>query len=637
LIRTANRLTKSFAIPLARFTWLAEAASLLACVAYFWQSWIYAHSQASLLDEGAYLVKGYLFVTGEYRLYQDYGPWSNHMPLAFLIPGWVQQVFGPGLRTGRYLAVVCGVAILIGVWVLARRLGGRWWAALSVWALALNPAVIKLYSLANSQALIAGLLVWTLVLVLGEGRSAWQLLAGSALAGILLITRVNLAPVVGLVLLYILWMYGWRRAALPALAGLLPILAAHAIYWPGILRVWAHWIPVELAPFLKPFAHPPGSDPTWQPVVTLETRLVSFFHGLRFHFVALVGALAAWIAWPSRQAWPSVERYKTAVFLTALLGSMFIFHMWAALGKDYCVFCFPVYLSFFSFAGLPLLVVTAPLWLLRMPVWRQTLAAVTILVLSTGIGFGAFTEVGERLLVVLDWPVPRMRSMRILPGTIPLGGLLQNKFGLQALELEQLARRVLPALGGLLIGALVLLLAGIFTRTLANRGPSARFTFGPIALTLFLGLGFVLGPTPALGGGYNTYDCRGDVIAAYEQAGAHLAQLIPPGSSVYWRGGDSAVPLLYLQDIRIFPAQINGDYSLRKGGDTDALSRYGFWSEELGRQWAGEADYILIEEDLFEGWLAEYVEAGGHNELPPTPGTVLCRGNASIHIFKKRG
>src|SRR3990172_8033653 len=85
--------------------------TILGGLAYLSQSLVYAHTQFSLLDEGAYLYKGYLFATGQYRLYQDYGPWTNHMPLAFLIPGYVQVLFGPGLRTGRYLAV--GLSLLL--------------------------------------------------------------------------------------------------------------------------------------------------------------------------------------------------------------------------------------------------------------------------------------------------------------------------------------------------------------------------------------------------------------------------------------------------------------------------------------------------------------------------------------------
>jgi hypothetical protein len=452
----------------------------------------------------------------------------------------------------------------------------------------------------------------------------------------MMMTRVNFAPVLFLVIAYILWVYGWRAALLAALAGLLPLLVGHAIYWPAILRIWAHWIPADVLPFLRPFAHPPGSDPTWNPIVTPDSRVTSFFHGFRFHFVALVGALSALLLWPGRKNWKSPWHFRMAVFLSVLLVMMFLFHMWAALGKDYCVFCFPVYLSFFTFLGLFLLVVSFHAWAQDLPFWRQALAGLVIVVMAAGLGYSAFAEVGDKLLPVLDLQVPRMGSNRILPGTVPLGALLQNRYGMEALALEQLARRVLPGLAGLLTGLLLLLGAGLAVRGFRSKGSNAKTSFASLALVSFLGLGFLLSPTIVLGGGYNTYDCSGDVIAGYEAAGEHLAGLIPAGSRVYWRGGNSAVPLLYLEGVEIYPAQINGDYSLRKGGDPDALARYGFWSEELARQWASEADFILIEERLFGGWLGELVEAGGHNELRETPNTVLCRGNSSIHIYKKR-
>jgi hypothetical protein len=254
-----------------------------------------------------------------------------------------------------------------------------------------------------------------------------------------------------------------------------------------------------------------------------------------------------------------------------------------------------------------------------------------MLLLSTGLGYSAFPEIGDNFLPLLDLQVPRMGSMRILPGTVPLGALVQNRFGLAPVDLEQLARRLLSALAGFLVGLGLLGGAG-----LADQWSAARVPYATLALVSFLALGYILSPTIVLGGGYNTYDCSGDVIRGYELAGEHLAQSIPPGSQVYWHGGNSAVPLLYLEGIEIYPAQINGGYSLRKGGDPDALARYGFWSEELARKWASEADFILIEERLFGGWLGELVEAGGHNELRETPSTVPCRGNASIHIFKKR-
>ncbi len=57
---------------------------------------INAHFQVPVLDEGLYLYKGLLFVSGRYQPFQDYGPLTNQMPFAFLIPG----VRAVSLRTG---------------------------------------------------------------------------------------------------------------------------------------------------------------------------------------------------------------------------------------------------------------------------------------------------------------------------------------------------------------------------------------------------------------------------------------------------------------------------------------------------------------------------------------------------------
>lgn len=66
--------------------WPALVAAALAAVVYAVQSWHYAHTQLSVLDEGAYLVKGLLYALGRYLPFQDFGPSTNHMPLAFSFP-----------------------------------------------------------------------------------------------------------------------------------------------------------------------------------------------------------------------------------------------------------------------------------------------------------------------------------------------------------------------------------------------------------------------------------------------------------------------------------------------------------------------------------------------------------------------
>jgi hypothetical protein len=137
---------------------LADLLSITGMAIHAALLWAFAHTQISVLDEGLYLYKGWLFANGRYTPFQDYGAWTNQMPLAFLIPGWVQMIFGPGLRTGRVMAVALGILALLGLWLTTRRLGGRWVAALCVAVVALNPAAARMVTMAASQGLTACIL-----------------------------------------------------------------------------------------------------------------------------------------------------------------------------------------------------------------------------------------------------------------------------------------------------------------------------------------------------------------------------------------------------------------------------------------------------------------------------------------------
>ena len=178
----------------------AYILALLGAAIYLVQAFIYAHTTTSRLDEGDYLYKGILFATGQYHPFELYGVWMDKAPLAFLIPGYAELIFGPGLRTGRYLAIFFGFLTLLGVWVAALRIShNKWLAVAAVWVLVLSPVVIFTYSEGISQATIACLLVWTLALALGEKRSIWELTLSGFLAGVTIMTRQNMIPVLPLV------------------------------------------------------------------------------------------------------------------------------------------------------------------------------------------------------------------------------------------------------------------------------------------------------------------------------------------------------------------------------------------------------------------------------------------------------
>jgi hypothetical protein len=195
-------------------------------------------------------------------------------------------------------------------------------------------------------------------------------------------------------------------------------------------------------------------------------------------------------------------------------------------------------------------------------------------------------------------------------------------------------RQLLSALTGFGVG-LVVLLSGLAAYLVAAFGLRRPAGLAYWVLVIFFVLGAILTPSQVLAGGYEVYECSGDVIQAYESVGKYLSEAIPPGSSVYWKGGLSAVPLLYLPGIKIYPAQVNADYSFREGGDPNSLARYGFWNKEMALQWLNEADFVLVQARYFGDWLADAISQGQFVELDSSPPVVNCMDNAEIRIFRR--
>ena len=616
---------------------IADGAALLGGLYYLVQSWKFAHLLNSTLDEGSYLFKGYAFATGEYTLFENYGFWSNKMPLSFLIPGYVQSIFGPGLETGRIMTIALAMIMLIGLWILARRLGNRWWGAITVWVYALSPAVIMTYSMAVSQAIIACMLVWTLVLVLGEGRKTWQIALAALLAGLMGMTRINMILVLPVLLGYVFWEHGRRSGIIASIIAGVIVLFIHALYWPGILIMWARVLPGSITPFLDPWRPSIFVTDTWKVETTSASQVLSFFYGVRYHFAGIIGALTTWLLWPPLRRWRTRSKFRVAVTLSALFLIQLGIHMYAALGQDYCTFCFPGYLSFFSLLGLLLVVVSFDSWRTNIPWWQAVLIIPAILLISAGIGYANFETVGKGLL---ELEVPRVLFSfpRLSSGTVSLDIALLNKFGLEYPERRQAA----PAIFGFLGGGMIILIA-LVTRAISaysskrhqEEGEAEKPSFGFYLLIIFLLVGTALLPSSLMAGIPVPDTCSTNIIQSYENAGEHLARQIPPGSLVYWQGPDSFAPLLYVPEIQIFAPQVNGQYSLKENTDRDALLKFGLWSEEIARDWLAEADYVLVEESSYNQWIREQVTPVEFDELESTSPLVDCKSDSRILIFKR--
>ena len=110
-----------------------------------------------------------------------------------------------------------------------------------VWVMALNPAEIKIHT-RDLRGLVAALLVWIVVLVVGGERPLWQVLLGSAHRCAGAGAREHGAGAAGSLSLHFLaaWLAG--RPARHAVRGD-PVPAGECLLFPGQRKFWAMRVP----------------------------------------------------------------------------------------------------------------------------------------------------------------------------------------------------------------------------------------------------------------------------------------------------------------------------------------------------------------------------------------------------------
>ena len=597
---------------------IADGIGLLGILSYFLLSFILAHTTRPILDEGLYTYKGWLFVSGRYTPYQDYGPWMNHMPFSFLIPGVIQELFGPGLRAGRYFSIFCGLAMIFGLYLTARRLGSRWTAAAVVWAFVLNFSTIQTYSVSISQGLVACVLTWLLFLSLGDDRPLWQILVAVFLSAILFMIRINMFPIFVLLLFYLWWEHGWSKARWALLVALLSFVGFHALFWPGILQHWLRWLPVSLN-WEATSSFIPSSDLALDETIQISYAHVdSLFFTVRSHFIAIAGAIAAWLLWPNRNQWEKQTYYRIAVFLSVTFTVMFLAHAWASLGKNYCVSCLPVYTSFFQILGILLVVVSLKFWRKGARLANQILAIFFIIVVFAG----AANSLNEAIDIRPDETIQSVLLLSQNAGQFPNSvkgqvlNFISNIFTVQnEKEIISLSKRLSLSYYGVLAGSLFVLLVGViwYAQRRFSKNP---MSFGSAALYLFLVLGFLLLPSKIMLND-QSFQCREDQISNFEKLGKEIADKIPEDSQIYWLGYSPSL-LLYLPDVKIFPPQLNGYNTFSTLLNSDELYREGRWNEELAERWAGDATHMILTQLAYQSSdrvIENYVKTGVYREI----------------------
>lgn len=565
--------------------------SLIAGVAYLTQSIYYALYQLPILDEGAYLFKGYQYALGNYIPFQPYGFWTNKMYLSFYVYGWVQKLFSAGLLAPRLFAVFLGMLTLAGTWLVARRLGNTWLAALAVLAFAVNPTLISIYSWGISQVLVICTLTWVLVFVLGANRPGWQIVIGSILAAIMVFLRENMIFVIPFLVFYLFWQHGRKIGLLSTGVMAILLVLGHMIFWPDILYLWFRQIPN-----FESIVTESASASTLVSKNALDlTRIHSLATALRVFIIPLLCTLITIVLWPKKDQWKSSAHQKATVFLLMTFTVLLLTHAYASIGKDYCIYCSTNYFAFFGSMGL-ILFAASFTSLNRSPGTAQKiLFAFLFLLLITFIGFSLFEIIGYPLINML---LPRIHDGKFVPGTVHLWQLFENKYGWT----EEITRRTIPTVFGFFAGVLALLFVyfGATSKVFARYRERLVTSIG-----ILLMFAFVISP-------FMNWLPKGtlsntNIPFFYQSIAQKINPKIPPGSRVYLTGNLSTILLLYLPDARFYPPQVNGSNSFRTNDDSDIDLKAGLWNTDLDNQWRAEADVFIIGIDKIPAWEDEIV------------------------------
>jgi hypothetical protein len=191
---------------------------------------------------------------------------------------------------------------------------------------------------------------------------------------------------------------------------------------------------------------------------------------------------------------------------------------------------------------------------------------------------------------------------------------------------------IAPAFGFLI--ALVFILVALILHKKTEKQVNWKFS---ITLSfLLLAASTVLTPTYLMGNELSENLCGGDVIASYETVGAELAKTIPEGAKVFWGAGSVVTPLLYIPNAELHSPQLNGVYSLRRGGERDLLEKMGYYNEESTQAWRDTDEFFLINYlKMGEFWKAFFTPEK-FNEYERTSPFDPCDAESTIRIYRRK-
>ena len=526
------------------------------------------------------------YLKGIYSPYQEFGPITNKPPFSFYSLG-ISQLFEPGLRSGRYFAVILGIIALVGLWLTIKRLFNIRWATGVAILVSLSTALIMYSSKAMTQVVTSLLLAWLSYFILGKDRKLWQLCLGGILAVLLPLTRQNLLPLYFLILVYIAWEHG-RKGWISIGVSLSIFFLFLIFYWPGLFSTYiTTYLPGATGNSILSFFNiefPVNTSDIFSNSdrgIVQET--VILFQGLRNFILPVIAAFMLLFTLPYRDILKA-KYGKVVLFLLSSFIFMVALHYYAIVSQNILINNFPSYLAFFWPVGF-LLIPFAFTYTDRSKDGNLIFVVLFILIFFTGLGFSLFENTSDYLLHL---QVPRFKDMHFLPGTIEITSILTDKFHL----VYKSQRYFIGLLSGFLSGLLFFAISWLAWKFVNPKFLRSSYTWTLFSVLMVVGL--IASPTRSFSGDLTIIMCNsGDILAAQEKVAGELNSVIPESSLVYY-DYSTPISLLYLPGVRVFPPQINKYFYFSLSGDDRQLEKFGYWNESLANKWLREADYIIL-------------------------------------------
>ena len=306
-------------------------------------------------DEGNYAYKGYIAVKGVYPMYKDGGPYFEYLPLAFLVPGVIQVLFGPSFIAGRLFSILCGATVIIVTYWLGKKLADRKAGLISAWFLVGSLIIMRYYITISPYSWVSLFLMLSLLFLASSIASPYREVGAVFLATITFVSRQNMALALATIVLYAIIVQKRisHMIAIVVCALVFPALFI-APYWPELINETLTPFPL-VGKFFDNFLKQPklatkGSLYPW----TLEDFLQGMDWLTNFYFPILFATLYTLIR--SVKNWlhsgASIESIRTnriAILVGALFFSNFILHTIGP--QHYCPQCPAAYFNYFVPTG----------------------------------------------------------------------------------------------------------------------------------------------------------------------------------------------------------------------------------------------------------------------------------------------